>query len=57
VIPPLPPSEARTKRPVLIAETDPLDLVVDRPPARRKEADVKRVLSILDEIDREGGEG
>ena len=57
MIPPLPPSEARTKRPVLIAETDPLDLVVDRPPARRKEADVKRVLSILDEIDREGGEG
>ena len=43
--------------PVGIAETDPLDLVVDRPPARRKEADVKRVLQILDEIDREGGEG
>ena len=43
--------------PVRIAETDPLDLVVDHPPARRKEAEVHRVLQILDEIEREGGEG
>jgi hypothetical protein len=26
MIPPLPPSESGTKRPVLIAETDPLDV-------------------------------
>lgn len=56
MIPPLPPSEAGTKRPVQIAESDPLDLVVDRPSAMRKEADLKRVLSILDEIKVEGGE-
>ena len=41
--------------PVRIAETDPVDLVVDHPPQVRSERETNRVLSILDELERGDG--